>query len=161
MCSSRLPLTPEQLCIVVSQDPNNDFCPSAGFSIEYILGACHNLITLTTKASDSSQNPKDARCQFSHLSVQEYLEEHRLPKSDCHDLAAEVAMRYYIKAGGQLKANDVWSAPFTRVDYHLDWGNPGWSQRKLKLFAEFAGDPFNGSLAYQVWSEAGRTWKEP
>ncbi|KAI3320902.1 ankyrin [Xylariaceae sp. AK1471] len=157
MCSLHEPLTPELLIILVSQDPDRDFCSKADVSIEYILGACHNLVTLKSQTFFQGQN--DNICQFSHLSVQEYLEEHRLPIYGCHDLAAEVLLKYLLKPRDQLRGNLAWEWQLVKLDEHLRRGNDQWPEIKLKLFIEFVCDPFNGSDAYQAWARRRSRFK--
>jgi len=64
MCSNE-PLSPEKLIAAVCQDPENDSFTETYVTIDFVLKACHNLLVVDLEGI----------CRFSHLSVQEYLEE--------------------------------------------------------------------------------------
>ncbi|KAH9889111.1 hypothetical protein F4778DRAFT_753995 [Xylariomycetidae sp. FL2044] len=90
MCSLR-PLKPDELVVLVSQDPDEDFCLEVDIDINYVLDACHNLITVV-----DSHSGQDSFCGFSHLSVQDYFQMCRFwTTADCHSLAARVCLRYW------------------------------------------------------------------
>lgn len=64
---SEAPLTPKLLVAAVCQDPATDELDDVDIDIDFVLEACQSLLTV---------NSSGYVCRFSHLSVQEYLENH-------------------------------------------------------------------------------------
>ncbi|KAJ9634602.1 hypothetical protein H2199_008885 [Coniosporium tulheliwenetii] len=85
MCS-RKPLPPELLVAAVCQDPETAGADSVDTDIDinFVLAACCNLLVI---------DPELQVCRFSHLSVQEYLETHRLMPIQAEDFVARVCLR--------------------------------------------------------------------
>ena len=84
MCSCS-PLSAAELVAAVRQDPNADAVIHVddGLDIDIILSACRNLLVV-----DSHTNT----CRFSHLSVQEYFEEHHWSQSQAHAIVGTVCL---------------------------------------------------------------------
>ncbi|KAI9783442.1 MAG: hypothetical protein M1816_001366 [Peltula sp. TS41687] len=81
MCSCA-PLSAVELVAAVCQDPETDAVDELiDIDIDYVLDVCRNLLVV-----DQSQF-----CRFSHLSVQEYLEEHRWSRSQANGLVGKKA----------------------------------------------------------------------
>lgn len=83
MCS-REPLSPELLVAAVCQDPETEDTNQVDVDIDYVLAACSNLLVVDSQLS---------LCRFSHLSVQEYIETHRLKPVQAEDVVARVCLR--------------------------------------------------------------------
>ncbi|KAI9787365.1 MAG: hypothetical protein M1816_007651 [Peltula sp. TS41687] len=83
MCSG-IPLSPVQLVAAVCQDPTTDNLDAVDIRIDFVIKACSNLLVI---------DPQLQVCRFSHLSVQEYLEIHRLKPVQAHNLVARVCLR--------------------------------------------------------------------
>jgi ankyrin repeat protein len=66
MCSCE-PLSAEELVAAVCQDPEDDGTQVIDIDIHFVLDACSNLLVV---------DPQLGVCRFSHLSVQEYFEDH-------------------------------------------------------------------------------------
>jgi hypothetical protein len=66
MCSYT-PLTPTELVAAVCQDPEMDAIDCVDIDMGFVLAACHNLLMVDQELRV---------CRFSHLSVQEYFENH-------------------------------------------------------------------------------------
>ncbi|KAI1921337.1 hypothetical protein LOZ64_001619 [Ophidiomyces ophidiicola] len=75
------PLTPEALTTFISRSPHDGRVQNSDLDIDFILDACCNLLVV-----DSIQKV----CRFSHLSVQEYLENHQ--PSENGSTQAEIAI---------------------------------------------------------------------
>jgi ankyrin repeat protein len=82
MCSCA-PLSAAELVAAVCQDPETDLIDSVDIDISYILDACHNLLVIDQQLGV---------CRLSHLSVQEYLEDHRWSHSQANTLVAKVCL---------------------------------------------------------------------
>ncbi|KAI9781928.1 MAG: hypothetical protein M1816_002151 [Peltula sp. TS41687] len=83
MCSE-IPLPPVRLLAAICQDPATDKLNAVDIGIDVVLNACSNLLIV---------DPQLQVCRFSHLSVQEYLEDHRLKPVKAHNLIARVCLR--------------------------------------------------------------------
>ncbi|EON65807.1 hypothetical protein W97_05046 [Coniosporium apollinis CBS 100218] len=83
MCS-RTPLSPDLLVAAVCQDPETENMDQVDVDIDYVLAACSNLLVI---------DPQLSVCRFSHLSVQEYIENHRLKPIQAEDVVARVCLR--------------------------------------------------------------------
>lgn len=82
MCSTRV-VSPERLVAAVCQDPDSGEIERVNVDMDDILGACHNLLVLDRDREI---------CQFSHLSVWEYLETHHWDFEQANGLAAKVCL---------------------------------------------------------------------
>ena len=84
MCSCT-PLSAAELVAAVRQDPNAAAVTDVddGLDIDIILSACRNLLVV-----DSHTNT----CRFSHLSVQEYFEQHHWSQSQAHAIIGTVCL---------------------------------------------------------------------
>jgi hypothetical protein len=78
MCSIR-PLTSNELVAAVCQDPTIDPIQHVDIGIDFVLYACSNLLVVDRSSK---------KCGFSHLSVQEYLENRVWSECEAHALAA-------------------------------------------------------------------------
>jgi ankyrin repeat protein len=82
MCSCA-PLSLAELVAAVCQDPETDVTNSVDIDISYILSACHNLLVIDQQLGV---------CRPSHLSVQEYFEDHHWSYSQANTLVAKVCL---------------------------------------------------------------------
>lgn len=78
------PLSPAQLVAAACQDPETEGINAVDIGIDFVLAACSNLLVV---------DPQLQVCQFSHLSVQEYLESSRLKAVQADSLIARVCLR--------------------------------------------------------------------
>ena len=119
MCSWR-PLSPSELVVAVVQDPEVGFLIDDDVDIDYVLDACHNLVVVAGNPEASEgignkligaklhymgdytfkeiENSKKAVnsisiCRFSHLSVQEYLEDHHWTIQEANEFMAGICLR--------------------------------------------------------------------
>ncbi|TKA82405.1 hypothetical protein B0A49_00003 [Cryomyces minteri] len=77
------PLSTEQLVAAVCQDPEQDTVTEVDVDATFILDACRNLLVL-----DSTQNV----WRFSHLSVQEYVEQGHATHGQANALVANICL---------------------------------------------------------------------
>src|SRR5215471_9516111 len=84
MCACRL-LDTELLVAAVCQDPEDEKTQAVdiGVDIEFVLDACRNLLVIDTQLDV---------CRLSHLSVQEYFEEHHWNTSQTNGTVAKVCL---------------------------------------------------------------------
>jgi ankyrin repeat protein len=82
MCSYT-PLTPTELVAAVCQDPEMDAIDCVDIDMGFVLAACHNLLMVDQELRV---------CRFSHLSVQEYFENHYWSQSQANSLVAKVCL---------------------------------------------------------------------
>jgi ankyrin repeat protein len=165
MCSWR-PLHPEELVLAVYQDPAGDFEFEVDIDIDYILEACHNLIVVAHESrngsSDEGGTTHSLVCRFSHLSVQEYLEQNHWSKDDCHTIAACTCLRYL--TNDELlhsieRTNSVRDAFSTLHGYVDGWFNhvryfesTDFSEELKRLLDIFlGGDPYGTTTYYLDW----------
>jgi ankyrin repeat protein len=94
MCACQ-PMSPSELVAAVCQDPENDEPQVIDIDMDFVLGACRNLLLV-----DRELNV----CRFAHLSVQEYFEEHCWSTSQANGLAAKVCLLL-------LNSPDHWEEP--------------------------------------------------
>ncbi|KAH6962404.1 hypothetical protein BKA56DRAFT_560140 [Ilyonectria sp. MPI-CAGE-AT-0026] len=122
LCSTR-PLSPEELVIAASQDPDGEFNENIDLEPPYLLDACHNLIEVFYDGRSEPRwvSPGEAQlfqrisvkhqpsmplqdmdttyiggkllCRFSHYSVVEYLLKHKWVMPDLHAFATRVCLR--------------------------------------------------------------------
>jgi len=81
--SSIIPLSPDRLLAAVCQDPEKDEVNEVTVDIDFILGACRNLLVV-----DRVQN----KCRFAHLSIQEYLEQNHWTPHESNTLVTKVCL---------------------------------------------------------------------
>lgn len=82
MCSCT-PLSSAKLVAAVRQDPETDAITSVDINMSIVLDACHNLLVVDQQLGV---------CRFSHLSVQEYFENHHWNRSQANGLVAKVCL---------------------------------------------------------------------
>ncbi|MCJ1379453.1 hypothetical protein MMC17_002554 [Xylographa soralifera] len=82
MCAES-PLSTVQLVAAVCQDPDTDGTDPVDIDLDDVLAACRNLL-IVDQGTDI--------CQFSHLSVQEYLEKHQWISTDTDSFVATVCI---------------------------------------------------------------------
>ena len=83
MCSAE-PLSPETLVAAVCQDYISDEINEVDIDIDFVLGACQNLLVVNQKLHE---------CRFSHLSVQEYFEDHHWRYNEADALIAKACLK--------------------------------------------------------------------
>lgn len=83
MCSAK-PLSSDTLVAAVCQDYTSDHINEVDIDIDFVLGACQNLLVVDQKLNE---------CRFSHLSVQEYLENHHWRYNEADALIGKVCLR--------------------------------------------------------------------
>lgn len=95
LCSER-PLSPVEVVVAACQDPETD-CPNVvNIDIDFVLGACQNLIEVKTTAREFYDRMKNENVvafthvvTFTHLSVREYFDG-LWEKSEADNLVANV-----------------------------------------------------------------------
>ena len=153
MCSC-WPLTLAELVAAVCQDPDTDEIDDVDISIGTILGACQNLLVV-----DQNQ------CRFSHLSLQEYFENHHWSSGEPDCLVGKVCLSLLIRGStiSKLKENKHGSTNDVLEYARLDWlthiqrleqvEQEIAEDRLTVLLKEFLGSMDHSSLAYQNWYE--------
>lgn len=76
-------MKPLALVAAVCQEPENDSPQDVDIDIDFVLGACQNLLIL----DDELQV-----CRFAHPSVQEYLEDHCWSAEQANGIVAKVCL---------------------------------------------------------------------
>ena len=84
MCSEE-PISPAMLVFVVCQDPTTDKVDVVDIDIDFVLESCQNLLKVEPGRFDQV-------CRFSHLSVQEYLENTHWNQIQTNVLMAQVCL---------------------------------------------------------------------
>jgi len=144
MCSNE-PLSPEKLIAAVCQDPENDSFTETYVTIDFVLKACHNLLVVDLEGI----------CRFSHLSVQEYLEEIVWTTGQANSYVAKVCLVALNdskvdqkRAGFEVLieyANKHWHAHVRR---HNENEN---DDRLSTLLKQFFGSMNESGPAYRRW----------
>lgn len=156
MCS-REPLSPATLIAAVCQDPQTDETDNIDIDFGFVLEACHHLIGI-----DQELNI----CRFSHLSVQEYFEDHHWKQHEMNAQVGKVCLSLlndlqlnsspksledellYLKDNikGLLKyARLYW---MTHVHEH---GEDHIDKRMVTLLMGFLGSMNESGIAYRNW----------
>ncbi len=81
------PVSPAMLVTVVCQDPTTDDIDFVDIEFDFVLESCQNL--LKVEAADGYEF-----CRFSHLSVQEYLENNHFSQFSSDVLIAQVCLTF-------------------------------------------------------------------
>ena len=157
MCSSE-PLRPGMLAHAVCQDPGTRATNPGEININVVLEACRNLVMVD----------QSGVCRFSHLSVQEYLEDFRYSNHQAHLMVGSDCLHMLLDPTN-------WQSVGSMIfDYGDPWKNEGilrytvvyWpaharlhaaqhvDDRLQLLLKEFLGSPKEGSSAYRYWSHA-------
>ena len=146
MCSY-ISMSPKALVDAVCQDPFTDAMDDVDdIDLDFVFHACRNLITV-----DSSGRV----CRFSHLSVQEFLENHRFRHREAHELVATICLKYltFLEASGPRDWSKLhkyaamhWSLHVQR-SYEAAPGDP----RVLSLLKRFLGSKEETSPQYSSW----------
>lgn len=156
MCSCR-PLSSAELVAAVCQDPDTDETDEIDISMDIVLDACQNLLVV-----DQELNI----CRFSHLSVQEYFENHHWSSCEIDCLVGKVCLSLLINnpstathaqpLGNGLGENSVcdcleyvclnWATHVQRLEE-----NETFEKRLTALLKTFLGSMEQSSLAYQNW----------
>ncbi|KAF4974626.1 hypothetical protein FZEAL_8485 [Fusarium zealandicum] len=95
LMGSYRPLSPSELVAAACQDQNNDIISPVDIDIDFVLDACHNLITVVEVdlAESTAGSSKAFTCRFAHLSVQEYFETHHWTQQQVHQTIASVCLK--------------------------------------------------------------------
>lgn len=156
MCS-RVPLSPAKLVAAVCQGPDIVKTSKVDVDIDFVIEACQNLLTV-----DHEQE----YCRFSHLSVQEYFEDHRWNSSEANALVGKVclsllnynlapqerAVRILIEKGKNGNIEDLFRyASYYWPDHVQQHGEENVDSRLAALLKQFLGSMNKSSLAYQNW----------
>ncbi len=84
---SEEPMSPAMLVAAVCQDPNTDNIDVVDIRFDFVLEACQNLLKVEIAKEDEI-------CRFSHLSVQEYLENNHRSQLSNNVLLAQVCLTF-------------------------------------------------------------------
>ena len=155
MCSCT-PLSPGELVVAVRQDPETDATVSVDINMSIVLDACHNLLVVDQQLGV---------CRFSHLSVQEYFENHHWNQSQANGLVAKVCLSLLNNPIQQIleprPANEQDRNDGIRdiVQYaRLHWathvqrhGEERIDDRLAMLLRRFLGSMNESGLAYRSW----------
>ncbi|KAI8675457.1 hypothetical protein NCS57_00446900 [Fusarium keratoplasticum] len=101
LMGSYRPLRPHELVAAACQDPDTATVFKVDIDIDFVLEACHNLITVVeTDAFDNGRGSvRHAKiCRFAHLSVQEYFETHHWSKQQVNRAMASVCLAILLKS---------------------------------------------------------------
>lgn len=153
MCSWR-PLSPTELVAAVCQDPDSVGPAKVDTNIELVLKACHNLIVV----AETGISGKGV-CRFSHLSVQEYFEQHHWNPAVTNSLVGRVCLKALMHTSPTdgLQTSEERLTFSDLRSYSDGWFTharliPGHSEDALsRLVAEFLGEPSQSSQYYQTW----------
>ncbi|RMJ06853.1 hypothetical protein CDV36_013538 [Fusarium kuroshium] len=105
LMGSYRPLRPDELVAAACQDPDTTTVFGVDIDIDFVLDACHNLITVveTDAFDDGSGSVRHAKvCRFAHLSVQEYFETHHWSRKQVNRAMASVCLAVLLESA----AND-------------------------------------------------------
>lgn len=157
MCSP-IPIKADELIIAVQQDigKNGIRAIDSCIDIELVLETCHNLIVQTD----------DGECRFSHLSVREYLEEHRFSASEAGTFVGSICLQYLTDPiilqdhPSPDSFNILIPVSSIPIENHVnawfiharEW-DPEGSAPHERLLCHFLGGPRESSPFYQDWVE--------
>jgi hypothetical protein len=160
VCSWR-PLTPNELVEFVSVEPGDGFPEEIKITFEYLLEVCNNWITISGDQSTKYRRNNKEHCRFSHLSIQEYLEQ-VWSQEQANTLVAKVCLgvildNNYFKSGFVNDTRSLRERRSGRSDIYFD----GWfahvsaandSDPSLSyLLTTFLGLPTQSSWQYRAW----------
>ncbi|KAI0018150.1 hypothetical protein F4780DRAFT_542587 [Xylariomycetidae sp. FL0641] len=143
------PLSPDELVRLTRRTAGMAGYMSDDIDIDWIFEACNNLMVVA-RTSGSTE------CRFSHLSVQEYLEQHVYKATDeCH-------YSIVVDCLGWLRQSKLEECPEVRLEFYpVAWTDHlalcGRRQdQATEAVMEFLGTPFNSSETYQQWMRLAR-----
>ncbi|KAK8022524.1 ankyrin repeat-containing protein [Apiospora rasikravindrae] len=143
-------LTPEELEVAVSQQFDTPFSPKVEYDIDFIIATCKNLIQVVTVSGSSKRT-----CQFVHLSVREYFEEHHWPPQMANDLVLRTYIRYCTHSlKGNSGVHPLWVNKMQRWDKQCASFQGRCSPETLELLLVFLGHPMNSSSSYRAWARS-------
>ena len=156
MCSCA-PLSPAELIGAICQDPETDNLNEVDVSIDFVLGACRNLLTVDKQLDV---------CKFSHLSVQEYCETRHWSQSQANTAVAKVCLSLLNHPKCQLQdtknpdANLGSIAPLNQYA-RIYWAThvqrcegQGHESRLSSFLNSFLGSGSESGPAYRHWHRA-------
>lgn len=156
MCSCA-PLSPAELIGAICQDPETDNLNEVDVTIDFVLGACRNLLTVDKQLDV---------CKFSHLSVQEYCETRHWSQIQANTVVAKVCLSLLNHPECQLQdtkhpdatlgsiaplnqyARFYWATHVQRCE------GQGHESRLSSLLNSFLGSGSESGLAYRHWHRA-------
>ena len=154
---SKTPLSPSQLVAAVCQDPDSDGIINVDITLDYVLDACQNLVTVDPQ-----------KCRFSHLSVREYFESRHCGSSGTDCLIAKVCLS--VLNNPELQQVDALSIDLKGQDHYIRlltrYAQLNWvshvqgclkssADQNLTLrFMKFLGSAKQSSEAYVSWHKA-------
>lgn len=154
MCS-RDPLSPATLTAAVCQDPRTDVTDDIDIDFSFVLEACRNLLVIDQELDI---------CRFSHLSVQEYFEDHHWKQDETNGLVGKVCLSLLNDPQQNTSLPDLendmngllryarfhWMTHVVQHEhggYHVD-------SRMAILLKRFLGSMNESGLAYRKWYES-------
>lgn len=154
---SNTPLSPSQLVAAVCQDPDTDGIVDVDITLDYVLDACQNLVTVDPQ-----------KCRFSHLSVREYFESRHCDYSEANCLIAKVCLSFLNDP--ELRQVDALSIDMKAQDHYirfltryaqLNWAShvqgclkSSVNQNLTLQLMKFLGSAKQSSEAYHSWHNA-------
>lgn len=156
MCSCA-PLSPAELIGAICQDPETENLKEVDVTIDFVLGACRNLLTVDKQLDV---------CKFSHLSVQEYCETRHWSQSQANTAVAKVCLSLLNHPECQLQdtknpdatlgsiaplnqyARFYWATHVQRCE------GQGHESRLSSLLNSFLGSGSESGPAYRHWHRA-------
>lgn len=162
------PLNPEELVVAVCQTTQHFSDPDRDVDIDFVLGCCRNLVVVAP-TSASAQGADGSICRFSHLSVQEYLEDYAWDNKPDMSLPGVVCLQFLmspetaVHAGRFKQYADHWYHHFLDCDVNdasSDTSSFGTHDPRPRLLGDFLGDIVNSSIHYRQWiAELLPSWK--
>ena len=152
---SRDPLSPDELVAAACQDPETEDVDNIDIDIDTVLGACCNLLVVDQQLKI---------CKFSHLSVQEYFENHHWGYAKSNALIAKVCLTLLNHPIYQLQDIDDIDEGFssdascllTYARFHWathvqEYGESDIDSHLVSRLKKFLGSLNESSPAYQNW----------
>lgn len=161
------PLAPEELVVAVCQTTQHFSDPDRDVDIDFVLGCCRNLVVVAS-SSANAQGADGSICRFSHLSVQEYLEDYAWDNKPDVSLPGVVCLQFLMRPEPAVHAShfkqyaDHWYHHFLDCDVNdtAETSSFGTHDPRPRLLGEFLGDIANSSIHYQKWiAELSPSWK--
>ena len=156
MCSCA-PLSPAELIGAICQDPETDNLNEVDVTIDFVLGACRNLLTVDKQLDV---------CKFSHLSVQEYCETRHWSQIQANTVVAKVCLSLLNHPECQLqdtKNPDATLGSIAPLNQYarIYWAThvqrcegQGHESRLSSLLNSFLGSGSESGPAYRHWHRA-------
>ncbi len=152
---SRDSLSPDELVAAACQDPETEDVDNIDIDIDTVLGACCNLLVVDQQLKI---------CKFSHLSVQEYFENHHWGYAKSNALIAKVCLTLLNHPIYQLQHIDDIDEGFssdascllTYARFHWathvqEYGESDIDSHLVSRLKKFLGSLNESSPAYQNW----------